>query len=248
MCLKKEQGMKLFKFFIFIFAISFFAAALGGCDRRPKAEKEAQKRAEAALPEISPPSQVKTDNAVIHAGTCSADSDCVAVFPSCCGEANPPYYINKLYKEDFISDYKEINKEDPCPKDLMCPVSYFGKAVYTRCKNNICIEALPLAATMKEPFVPAKLKEEAARTEAIKIIAKNRAALIAKEHNFAVPAAQEAPKAEAVKTESKKPAAEIKKTAKTVKAKAAHPAAEKKASAAVKADKTSVKTANNTTN
>ena len=105
--------MKLFKFFIFICVAAVFTASLSGCDRRPKAEKEAEKRAEAALPKVSPPSQVKTDNAVIHAGTCSADSDCVAVFPSCCGEANPPYYINKLYKEDFVSDYRKIKKEPP---------------------------------------------------------------------------------------------------------------------------------------
>ncbi len=216
--------MKFFKFFIFICAIAVFTAALGGCDRRPKAEKEAQKRAEAALPEVSPPSQVETDNAVIHAGTCSTDSDCVAVFPSCCGEANPPYYINKLYKEDFIADYKEINKEDPCPKDLMCPVSYFGKAVFTRCKSNICIEALPLATTMKEPVVPAKLKEEAARTEAIKIIAKNKAALMAKEPNFTAPAPQETQKAEAVTPEPKKTAHTGKKANKTVETKKTHTA------------------------
>ncbi len=241
--------MKLFKFFILICAAAVFAAALGGCDRRPKAEKEAVKRAEAALPEVSPPSQVKTDNAVIHAGTCSADSDCVAVFPSCCGEANPPYYINKLYKEDFIADYKKINKEDPCPKDLMCPISYFGKAIYTSCKSNICIEAMPLAQTMKEPVSPATLKEEAARKEAIKIIARNRAALAAKEHNFKVPTAEGAAGADTSKISVKA----VKSSAfavKTPTAKAAHtqavaPAA-KKAAPAAKAQVAAAKTAEKT--
>ena len=230
--------MKLFKFFILICAAAAFTAALGGCDKRPKQEKEATKRAEAALPKVSPPSQVKTDNAVIHAGTCSADSDCVAVFPSCCGEANPPYYINKLYKEDFVADYKKINKEDPCPKDLMCPISYFGKAIYTRCKSNFCIEAMPLAQTMKEPVAPAKLKEEAARKEAIKIIAKNRAALAAKEQNFKAPSAEVANKADDAKTTTAKPVNTSVQPAKTTKASAAQPlvksTAQKKAAPAAK--------------
>lgn len=241
--------MKLFKFFIFICVAAVFTASLSGCDRRPKAEKEAEKRAEAALPKVSPPSQVKTDNAVIHAGTCSADSDCVAVFPSCCGEANPPYYINKLYKEDFVADYRKINKEDPCPKDLMCPISYFGKAIFTRCQNNICIEAMPLAQTMKGPVAPAQLKEDAARREAIKIIARNRAALAAKEHNFKVPTTDGAAIADtskvsvkAVKASAfavKKPTAKVNNTqAVTPAVKKAAPAAKVQTSVAKTAEKT----------
>lgn len=241
--------MKLFKFFILICAAAVFTAALGGCDKRPKQEREAEKRAEAALPKVSPPSQVKTDNAVIHAGTCSADSDCVAVFPSCCGEANPPYYINKLYKEDFVADYRKINKEDPCPKDLMCPISYFGKAIFTRCQNNICIEAMPLAQTMKGPVAPAQLKEDAARREAIKIIARNRAALAAKEHNFKVPTAEGA----AIADTSKVSVKAVKASAFAVKkptAKANNTQAEttavKKAATAAKAQTAAAKTAEKT--
>ena len=151
-------------------------------DKRPAPQRLAAKKEVAAMPARSkiPPSQTKTDFAIIEANTCNTDADCVAVFPTCCGTANPPFYINRQYKEQFTEKYKEINHEQVCEVTLKCPISYFGMATKTKCDKNICVEAIPLADTMTHPVTPVLIEEAQKRKEALEEWNRNKAALAAK--------------------------------------------------------------------
>jgi len=154
--------MKYYKLLTFICTVSIIAAFAAGCNKKPKEEQAAAEKEIAALPVVSPESQKKTNFALVDANTCMTNEDCVAVFPTCCGEANPPFYVNKEYQKEFIKEYKRINREETCPVAQQCPISYFGMATKTVCKKNICIEAMSIAASMPEPVVPVELKKKQA--------------------------------------------------------------------------------------
>lgn len=160
------KTLKLLTFTSVICAAVFCSVFMTACSKKEPEERVAVKKQKAILPDNVPQSQKKTNFALIDANTCLANSDCTAVYPTCCGEANPPYYVNKKYKDEFIAEYKKINKQELCHIAKKCPISYFGKAKKTICHRNICVEAVTLAASMPEAVAPVKLKEEEERLAA----------------------------------------------------------------------------------
>ena len=149
------------KIAVFLFAAVVFAAA---CNKPQEAEKPVTEETEITVEETFVP---QTNDEVKDAGfqqetassedtqkagnindiqilfsDCNSDEDCVAIYPSCCKEAYTPFFINKTYEQEFVSEYKRISGEpETCPEDIKCPDTNFSGS-RAACLSGKCVEAL----------------------------------------------------------------------------------------------------------
>lgn len=123
-----------------VFVLAVFAAALGlsACCTKGVKSEQAQTGAKQVTLESFSTAEEKVDFIVSEMNQCSQDSDCVAVFPSCCGEALPPFFVNKAGEKSFTAQYKKIHGQETCPEFSRCPRSYFGGMKNAACVNKKC--------------------------------------------------------------------------------------------------------------
>lgn len=149
------------KLAVFLFAATVLAAA---CNKPQEAQTPVAEEAEITVEETFVP---QTNDEVKDAGLqqetassedtqkagnindiqilfsdCNNDEDCIPVYPSCCKEAYTPFFINKAYENEFLSEYKRISGEpDPCTQDIKCPDTNFAGSK-AACLSGRCVEAI----------------------------------------------------------------------------------------------------------
>ena len=144
-------------------AVILFAAiiALAACNQAPQSAPEAEEVAvaEDAIiseggdvqerifeEETAPEGEIQQSNSMIDIQNlfsgCVSSEECMAVYPSCCKEAQAPFFINKEYEQEFIQQYKRVSGEpEVCPENIQCPDKNFGGS-HVVCVSGKCLEAI----------------------------------------------------------------------------------------------------------